>query len=70
MNVRDIALRAIRESLQYTTIVELDDEPGLRLELFMESEDDVENEGIAEYWGTDDEGDGWRVHVRLSKNGT
>ena len=65
MTPREIAKDAILESLRYTTIVTLDDEPGVRIELFMECDDDVEANGIAEYWGHDGKGDRWRVHVRL-----
>ena len=56
---------AIDRSISHDEIVYLDDEPGLRDALLAECDDNVESDGVAEYWGEDDNGDEWRVHVRL-----
>ena len=65
-----VALNAILDSLACTGIVTLEAdqvrfEEDVRFELMIQCEDNVETDGVAQYWGTDDEGDGWRVHVRL-----
>lgn len=59
-----IADQAIARSIAHTEIVTIDDEPGLRDALLVRCGDNVENEGVAEYWGTDVAGSSWRVHVR------
>ena len=56
---------AILDSMMHTCIVTLDDEPGLRDELNIECEYSIETDALIEYLGTDDEGDNWRVHVRI-----
>ena len=60
-----IAIEAIARSTSHTEIVTIDDAPGLRDALLVLCDDTVENDGLAEYWGTDDEGAPWRIHVRL-----
>lgn len=64
-NISDIAINAIWDSVAHTEIVTIDDAPGLRYALLVRCDDNVENEGVAEYWGTDDDGNAWRIHIRL-----
>lgn len=64
------AIDAIARSISYNEIVTLDDEPGLRDALLVECDahvvvgGDEDSDGIIEYWGIDDTGAEWRVHVR------
>jgi hypothetical protein len=57
---------AIADSSREDRTVTLDDEPGLRDELLVASDDNAEVDGVVQYWGTDDEGRPWRVHVALA----
>ena len=57
---------AIADSSREDRTVTLDDEPGLRDELLVASDDNAEVDGVVQYWGTDDEGRLWRVHVALA----
>ncbi len=57
---------AIANSVRTTLIVLLRDAPGLRDTLSAHCDDNAESDGVAEYWGTDDDGDEWRIHVRLA----
>lgn len=61
-----IAANAIARSISHTEIVTLDDEGDLRTALLALCEDNVEANGVAEFWGTADDGKEWRVHVRLA----
>lgn len=60
-----VVMDAIFESLMRNSIVTLNDKPGLRDALSVVCDDNAKNDGVHEYWGTDDEGCTWRVHVRL-----
>lgn len=65
-----IAIEAIGRSASNNDLVTIDDAPGLRDALLVLCDDSVENDDgydgrIEEFWGTDDDGDAWRVHVRL-----
>lgn len=62
--------RAIERSISHNEIVTLRADESASYEEFCaalksESDDDVENGDVHEFWGTDD-GDDWRVHVRAS----
>jgi hypothetical protein len=67
---RDFLVRrvedAIADSSREDRTVTLADEPGLRDELLVASDDNAEVDGVVQYWGTDDEGRPWRVHVALA----
>lgn len=65
-----IADQAIARSTSHTSIVTIDDAPGLRDALLVLCDDSVENDDgydgrIEQFWGTDVDGASWRVHVRL-----
>lgn len=60
------AAYAIAESALHNWIVVIDAYPGVHDDLLVRCDDDVETDGEHEYWGTDDEGDPWRVHVRVT----
>ena len=64
-NVSDTVINAIWDSVAHTEIVTLDDEPGLADQLSAYCDNSVKNDGVAEYWGTDDDGNAWRIHIRL-----
>lgn len=57
---------AIAQSITRDATITLDDAPGLRDELLGRSDDNAQTDGVAEYWGTDDDGNDWRVHVRIA----
>lgn len=57
------AKSAIRESITRDRIVTLDYDADLVDELSSLCDDSVEAYGLTEYWGTDEDGDSWRVHV-------
>tara|TARA_R110000868_G_C10816867_1_gene758288 strand:+ start:608 stop:1027 length:420 start_codon:yes stop_codon:yes gene_type:complete len=64
------ALNAILDSITKNKIVtisadEVRFEEDVRYELMIQCEDNCESDGVAEYYGTDEAGDNWRVHVRL-----
>lgn len=63
------AAEAIAESVRHTIIVTVDDAPGLREDLLFRCDDDIENGSEHEFWGQDDEGNDWRVHVRIAGRG-
>lgn len=63
-NPETTAEAAIARSISHTEIVTIDDEPGLRQVLRCLCTDSVEAER-AEFWGADDDGQEWRVHVRI-----
>lgn len=65
--------QAIAQSIAQNEIVtlEYDGAPGEKIEamhakgdLLNECDDWAENGAVSEYWGTDDAGNIWRVHVR------
>lgn len=67
---------AIRRSVSHNEIVTIEVGPSglvcgsgetgdsVCAELSLESEDSAESREVSEYWGTDVDGNAWRVHVR------
>lgn len=53
----------ISESITHTTIANAAYTPELAASLMALSDDSVETTSVLEYWGTDDEGNAWRVHL-------
>jgi hypothetical protein len=76
MNIKTVAEEAIRESSISGDICHIYDKTGnytgLRRSLEMACEDwtdanpDENGNPIFEYWGQDDDGDGWVVHVHVN----
>lgn len=58
------AKAAIDRSVSHNEIVTLDYAYEVATDLSAESEDSVEANGVTEYWGTRDDGEEWRVHLR------
>ena len=56
--------RAIARSVSHTEIVTLEYNWETIQDLLVWSDDNVETETVHEFWGTDDDGNEWRVHVR------
>jgi len=58
---------AIERSVSHNEIVHLSPDTGdieaICLALLVECDDNVEANGVAEYWGEDEDGEPWRVHV-------
>lgn len=55
---------AIARSISHTEIVTIDYDADAETDLLAACEDSVDAGEVTEYWGTDDEGREWRVHVR------
>jgi hypothetical protein len=59
--------RAIRDSVTTNSIVTIDGDADVRRELTSRCDNSVDTTGergpLTEYWGRDDDGDDWRVHV-------
>ena len=53
----------ISESITHTTIANAAYTPELAASLRALSDDSVETASVLEYWGTDDDGNAWRVHL-------
>jgi len=64
MNAADYttAAEAIARSISHNEVAYAD--ASCRLDLLVECDDNVESDGVAEFWGVDN-GNDWRVHVRL-----
>lgn len=65
-----LVTRAIETSIRETRIVTIprdvrmgDNAQGIAADLAALCDDSVENGDVIEYWGTDDDGDEWRVHL-------
>lgn len=59
----------IAQSIRYNEITHAPYAPELCDEMLVECEDHVDsNSGVVEFWGTDDDGDTWRVHLDLSED--
>ena len=56
--------RAIARSISHTEIVTLDYDATADVDLAAACEDSVVCQSHTEYWGTDDDGQEWRVHMR------
>lgn len=63
--ISDIVEQAIEESIACNLIVHIDAQEGMIDELTVRSDDRVKNGPVMEFWGVDDDGDAWRVHVTL-----
>ncbi len=57
------ASQAIARSVSHNEIVTLMGDSELELALSIESEDSAESGSIKEFWGTDEDGQSWRVHL-------
>lgn len=57
---------AVLESMMLSKIVTIKDWGGLQDALLAQCDDSVETDGLIEYWGSDDAGATWRVHLQLS----
>lgn len=57
------AEQAIHESIVRNRIVELKDNAEDRRYLARHCDDSVETGQVTEYWGVDDDGNDWRVHI-------
>lgn len=55
---------AIKRSISHHEIVTLDYDSDAMADLAAECEDHVTANEVEQYWGTTDDGDEWRVHVR------
>lgn len=56
--------QAIEESASRNRIVTIDDAAAEDIEVLKLAADDwVENGPVIEFWGRDDDGDNWRIHV-------
>ena len=65
------AEKAIARSISHTEIVTIDGNGADMQDLSLQCEDSVDavsSYGVVEYWGTTDDGDEWRVHVRPDGN--
>jgi len=62
-NKMTIIENAINESIANDCIVHLDHTPELADELQSICDDSVDNDGVIEYWGVDDDGRDWRIHL-------
>lgn len=62
------ASKAIERSVSHNDIVtvDADSEGNIIAELTPMCDDHVEANGVHEFWGQDDDGNEWRVHVRLA----
>lgn len=58
------AQQAIDRSVSHREIVTVDYDAEAQSELEAASEDSVHTDDVTEYWGTTDDGDDWRVHMR------
>lgn len=61
-----VAASAIERSISHNEIVHIEANPASEefLALSAASDDSVDTGGMIEFWGTDDDGNKWRVHVR------
>lgn len=59
-----VAQSAIERSVSHNEIVTIDYDAEAAIDLSLESDDSADGEGVTEYWGTDEAGNEWRVHVR------
>ena len=59
------ALALIKRSISHNEIAHGKYDAETAMELKSLSDDSVENGDVIEYWGTDDDGDEWRVHLDI-----
>jgi len=60
------AEQAIARSISHNEIVTIDYSGDAQTDLLVEADDWTDNGDIREYWGTTDDGDNWRVHMRMA----
>ncbi len=60
----NVAEQAIARSINHREIVTIDYDSDAAGDLSAASDDNVAANGLTEYWGTDGEGNEWRVHMR------
>ena len=58
------ALAAIQQSIRQNEIVTLPWSADVYIDLLALCDDSAGTENVHEFWGVDDEGEEWRVHVR------
>lgn len=66
MQTKTQFLSAIARSVSHNEIVTLDHDADVMSDLALECDDHVTGNTVEEYWGTTDDGNEWRVHVRLA----
>lgn len=54
---------AIRESIQADRIVTIDGDAATHDALTLRADDSADAGDVTEYWGTNDDGQAWRIHV-------
>ena len=59
------ATKLIARSISHNEIAHAKFDAETAAELASLAEDSVENGAVIEYWGTDDDGDEWRVHLDI-----
>lgn len=68
------AAQAIARSISHTEIVTIEHDEQAQIDLTAECDDSVEhrrgNVLVREYWGTDEDGNEWRVHTHQRDAGT
>lgn len=67
--MNNVVAKAIRQSVQQNEIVTINFnrvnyDSEIPTDLLVACDDSVENGEVTEYWGTDDDGNEWRVHIR------
>lgn len=55
--------QAIRESIQTDRIVTIEGNAATHEALLALADDSADQPELTEYWGTDDDGRSWRIHV-------
>lgn len=65
MKAKDIttAADAIARSIRHCEIVTIPYDAEIAIDLLVEREDSADSTDVMQYWGTDDAGDEWRVHL-------
>jgi hypothetical protein len=63
----NVAEQAIQRSISHTEIVTIDYDAAVAADLAVECDDSVEANEVTEYWGTDADGNEWRVHMRRTE---
>ena len=64
----DKAAELITRSISHTEIAHGKYDAETAAELAARSDDSVENGAVIEYWGSDDDGAEWRVHLDMLAN--
>lgn len=61
-----VAASAIARSVSQNEIVTIDYDPAAAEDLSAASDGSADGNDVTEYWGTDDDGSEWRVHMRAA----